>query len=94
VRRSLELQVGDLLPRRQKLGALVRHDVDFSIPSRDLGRADVEFNVWQDGLKHGTLRISKGSVVWFPKNNSWGFKIGWTKFDVLLKENGTRLEKR
>ncbi len=35
------------------------HDVKFSIPSRDLGRADIEFAVWKDGTKLGTLAVSK-----------------------------------
>ncbi len=42
------------------------HDVKFSIQKRTLGSADVEFDVNKDGSKLGTLKISKGSVVWFP----------------------------
>ena len=31
------------------------HEVEFSVPPRDLGRADIEFNVKKDGVKLGTL---------------------------------------
>ena len=52
------------------------HSVDFSIPARDLGRSDVEFNVNRGDGKLGTLKVSKGSVVWFPFGTSYGYKLG------------------
>lgn len=70
------------------------HEVDFSIPSRDLGRSDVEFNVKKDGKKIGTLKVSKGSVVWFPTDTSYGYKLTWSEFDQLMQQNGSRSEKR
>lgn len=70
------------------------HYVEFSVPSRDLGRADIEFAVWRDDTKLGTLAVSKGSVVWFPRDHSWGYKIGWAKFDEVMAGNGTRWERR
>lgn len=70
------------------------HEVDFSIPTRSLGRSDVEFNIRLDGEKLGTLRVSKGSVVWFPTDASYGYKIGWSAFDQLMQSNGIRSEKR
>ncbi len=70
------------------------HDVKFSIPSRDLGRADVEFAVWKDGTKLGTLAVSKGSVVWFPRDHTWGYKMGWSNVDRVMAAEGTRWERR
>lgn len=70
------------------------HEVDFSIPSRDLGRSDVEFNVKKDGTKLGTLRVSKGSVVWFPLDTSRGYKMTWSEFDQAMKKRSTRSEMR
>lgn len=66
------------------------HDVTFEIPSRDLGKADVVFHVKKGGSKLGTLAVSKGSVVWFPKDHSYGYRIGWAEFDKLMTENGAR----
>ena len=40
------------------------HDARFSVPERPLAHADIEFNVFQNGEKFGTLRVSKGAVVW------------------------------
>lgn len=70
------------------------HDVKFSIPKRTLGTADVEFDVHRDGNKLGTLKVSKGSLVWFPSGTSYGHKIGWKKFDKLMKDHASRFETR
>lgn len=64
------------------------HDVTFSIPERELGKADIEFEIKKNGSKFGTLKVSKGSVVWVPKDFTYGYKIGWVKFDEVLQEHG------
>ena len=64
------------------------HVVSFAIPKRDLGRADVVFDVKQDGKKVGRLEVSRGAVVWFPKDHSYGYKMNWTRFDQLMRESG------
>ncbi|MBA2486838.1 MAG: hypothetical protein H0V35_12215 [Nitrospira sp.] len=46
---------------------MAKHDVSFNIPQRSLGKADVEFLVKRDNIVLGTLAISDGSIVWFPK---------------------------
>ncbi len=66
------------------------HDVTFSIPARELGKADIEFEIKKDGSKFGTLKVSKGSVVWVPKDFTYGYKIGWVKFDEMMQEYGTK----
>lgn len=73
---------------------MAKHDVSFSIPQRALGKADVKFHVKRDGSVHGTLEVSNGSVVWFPKGTSYGYKIGWERFEDVLKENARRFERR
>ena len=73
---------------------MAKHDVSFSIPERVLGKADVQFKVKRDGSVLGTLAISNGSVVWFPKGTSYGLKVGWTRFDELMQAGARRVEKR
>ena len=70
------------------------HEVSFSIPQRRLGKADVEFIVKRDGSVLGTLAVSNGSVVWFPKGTTYGLKVGWKKFDEMMQESATRFERR
>jgi hypothetical protein len=71
----------------------MKHDVQFAVPRRDLGRADVLFDVCIDGEKLGTLGVSKGSLVWYPKNNSYGHKVNWAEFDRIMRDH-PRVEKR
>jgi hypothetical protein len=70
------------------------HNVKFTIPKRTLGTSDIEFEVKQNGIMFGTLKISKGSLVWFPKGTTKGLKMGWTKFDKIMDKNATRIERR
>jgi hypothetical protein len=73
---------------------VAKHDVSFSIPTRALGKADVTFQVKRDGVAHGTLEVSNGSRVWFPKGTSYGLKVSWVKFEKIMRANATRFEKR
>jgi hypothetical protein len=70
------------------------HKVSFAVPKRELGRADLRFDVSQEDGKLGTLAVSKGAVVWFPKDHSYGYKINWTDVDRIFSSQGTRSEKR
>lgn len=69
---------------------MARHEVVVSIPEVELGATDVEFTVRQDGAKLGTLKISKGSVVWVPKVHTFGYRIAWKELDTLLREHGRK----
>jgi hypothetical protein len=71
----------------------MKHVVQFTVPKRDLGKSDVVFSVNIDGEKLGTLEVSKGSVVWYRKNNSYGHKVGWSEFDRIM-DGYPRVEKR
>lgn len=69
------------------------HHVRFSIPERELGKADIEFKVKKDGKVFGTLRVSKGSIVWLAKDTTYEYKIGWNDFDAMMRQQ-KRYEKR
>lgn len=73
---------------------MAKHDVSFNIPQRSLGKADVEFLVKRDNPVLGTLAVSNGSIVWFPKGTTYGLKVGWKKFNEMMQEGATRFEKR
>ena len=73
---------------------MAKHDVSFNIPQRALGKADVEFLVKRDSAVLGTLAVSNGSVVWFPKGTTYGLKVGWKKFNDMMQESATRFERR
>lgn len=64
------------------------HDVTFSIPERRLGKKDVEFAVKRDRKAFGRLKVSNGTVVWVPKDKTYGFKVDWVKFDDFMQKHG------
>lgn len=73
---------------------MARHDVKFSVPGRPLGKADIDFDVMADNAKLGTLRVSKGSLVWYRTKGQKGLKISWAKFGELMGEHGRPAERR
>ncbi len=66
------------------------HNVKFTIPQRDLGRADIKLDVNTRGTKLGTLKISKGALVWVPKDHTYGRKLAWMDFGTLMERHGVR----
>lgn len=64
------------------------HDVVFSIPERSLGKADIEFLIRKDRTVIGKLKVSKGLIVWVPKNATYGYKLNWTDFAILMEKYG------
>jgi hypothetical protein len=66
------------------------HKVTFTLPDRDLGKADIQFLVRSNRKVLGKLLVSKGSVVWRPKNKKFGKKLGWKKFDEMMKQEGKK----
>jgi hypothetical protein len=70
------------------------HDVQFTIPTRKLGRADIQFEVSRGGSVLGRLDVSNGSLVWFPRYAQTGFKLGWTRFDRFMQQHAIESERR
>jgi len=62
------------------------HKVTFDLPTRELGTADVHFMVRRNDALLGKLDVSKGSIVWYPKNTRYGHKIRWRELDKLAVE--------
>jgi hypothetical protein len=52
-----------------------------------LSGVDVEFNVQVDGHILGTLKVSKGSLDWRPRNGRHrnSYTISWRDFDYLVQ---------
>lgn len=69
------------------------HDVVFTLPERSLGKADIEFKVKKNGSVVGRLNVSKGAIVWVPKNASYGYRLNWSDFAALMEKHGKH-EKR
>ena len=59
-----------------------------------IGMADARFRVSDDDGIIGELQVSKGAVVWFPRDAKKGYKIDWFRFNNLMQEKGVCCEKR
>ena len=71
------------------------HKVTLNMPALEIGKSDVSFSIRKDSSKIGELRISNDAAVWFPANNSYGYKLSWQKLAELFEEYGThKAEKR
>jgi hypothetical protein len=73
---------------------MAAHKVEFTLPTRELGRADIEFKVRRDDRLFGTLAVSNGSLVWFRADTSYGLKIDWVAFDEFMAAKAPRKERR
>jgi hypothetical protein len=63
------------------------HDVEMSIPTTKVVlHADVVFEIRSDDEKLGELRISKGSIDWYPAKAKIPVKLTWEQFDRLMSE--------
>ncbi len=70
------------------------HQVNFTVPERDLGPKDISFKVMVDDELLGTLYISKGGVQWYPRKTSVGHKLNWLQFDTAMVEYGKKAARR
>ena len=64
------------------------HDVYFTLPERQLGRADAEFRIKRNSQAFGKLRISEGALEWVPANKQSGIRITWAELDRFARDKG------
>ena len=67
---------------------MATHDIKMTIPAKTVYNKDAEVDVQSNGDMLGTLRISKGTIEWRPKNYTYGFHMNWEKFDRIMREEG------
>jgi hypothetical protein len=64
-----------------------RHDVEMRIPTTKMVlHADVVFEVRADDEKLGELRVSQGSIDWYPRSAQHPVSLTWEQFDRLMAE--------
>ncbi len=67
---------------------MAKHKVSVRIPKMRLSNADVAFAVVRDGEKLGELHVSKGAVVWKPRDKTYGKRVGWTELAEFVEAHG------
>ena len=58
------------------------------IPRLEVGKSDVIFQIERDDEKLGSLRVSKGNIVWTPVNKQLSYWLEWDEFDRIMTEAG------
>lgn len=59
-----------------------------------IGMSDACFRVKDDDGMIGELQVSKGSLVWFPRDAKKGYRLTWRRFDDLACTYGRQCENR
>jgi len=68
---------------------MAHHDISFEIPQKFVLSKDVVFEVKSDGMKLGSLLVSKGNIEWVPANNSVKKRrLSWEKFAEMMETQG------
>ena len=68
-----------------------KHEIRLTIPPETVLNKDAECDVYSNDEMLGTLKISKGSIEWRPKNYTYGFHLSWEDFSDLMKDKGTQV---
>lgn len=63
---------------------MVRHNVYFELPTRELGKVDAKFVIYQNEDKLGEITISKGAVEDNVADKQNPINLGWGKFDRFM----------
>lgn len=61
----------------------------------EVGYGDFEFEVLEDCAKLGTLKVSKGSVDWLPRDKkTTHYKMEWADLAKLIQAHGKQVSRR
>jgi hypothetical protein len=68
---------------------MAKHDIDIAVPAQTIRNTDAKITIRSDGAILGRLKVSKGSVDWWPgKNSKTYYRMTWEKFDELMQTEG------
>ena len=73
---------------------MARHEIRLTFPSHEVVNNDVTSKVKSADALLGRIEISKGSIDWWPANNSkTHYKMTWENFQMLMEQNGRQVKK-
>ncbi len=69
------------------------HDVSFEIPAKFALAKDVVFDIKSDGVKLGSILISKGNIEWKPAKAVVNkYRMSWERFAAFMEEHGRQVK--
>jgi len=70
------------------------HEIKVALPAAEVVNKDVTIQVKSGNGSLGRLEISRGSIDWWPANNTSNyFKMNWEKFADLMTTQGKAVNK-
>ena len=70
---------------------MATHDVTIiKMPRLLIGGNDIFFEVKEDGVKLGDLRVSQGNLHWVPTGRTYGYTLEWYQLTEIASEHGRR----
>ena len=65
-----------------------KHSVSASVQIHELTKAgtSIDFEIFSDAEKIGTIIIGRGSLTWFGRNRRKPIELNWTRFAKLMDE--------
>ena len=65
-----------------------KHSVRASVHIHQLSKAgtSVDFKIYADEEKIGTMIIGRGSITWFGRNRKTPIELDWTHFAKIMDE--------
>lgn len=65
-----------------------KHSVRASVQIHQLSKAgtSIDFQIYADEEKIGTMIIGRGSITWFGRNRKTPIELNWTRFAQIMDE--------
>ena len=63
-----------------------KHRIELQLPVNAIMNADARFVVFSDDEKLGELRVSKGTIDWWPARRRAAIVMSWEKFARVMEE--------
>jgi hypothetical protein len=66
-----------------------KHTVRANVQILDLTKAgsSMDFEIYAEGEKIGTIIIGRGSLTWYGRNRQIGKRLSWSRFAQLMDDN-------
>ena len=62
------------------------HKIDLALPEVDVSGVDIRLVIYSDNERLGRLRISKGTVDWYPRHSRVVRRYTWEQFAELMTD--------
>lgn len=62
------------------------HEINVELPRMELGNTDMKVFIHSNGEKLGEIRMSKGTIDYFPAHKQYSMSLTWAEFDNMMSK--------